>query len=256
MSSTGFSWDAAAISTLRAGWKDGLSTAEIARRLGTSKNAVVGKAHREGCEARPSPIAGRNGHGAAVVARRFWSAGSGSTLPPLQSLVAPSTVIAAPPRSNVLSPDEVAARHAARLVERRAEYAARVGYTPKKIKPARKRSSQTAPEPRSATVWTAPLEPAGRIRHSPFFSPNKNMRPVTASDEALIAEYITSKGVTRCPAAAVELTQASISAEDRAALSAHQAAMDKALLLSWKRRCAARGNAASKRAALRSRIQF
>lgn len=37
-------------------WKEGLSTAEIGRRLGISKNAVVGKAHRLNLPARPSPI--------------------------------------------------------------------------------------------------------------------------------------------------------------------------------------------------------
>lgn len=41
---------------LRALWGEGLSTAEIGRRLGVSKNAVVGKAHRLKLPARPSPI--------------------------------------------------------------------------------------------------------------------------------------------------------------------------------------------------------
>ncbi|MDQ5955521.1 MAG: GcrA cell cycle regulator [Patescibacteria group bacterium] len=35
---------------------EGLSTAEIGRRLGISKNAIVGKAHRLDLTARPSPI--------------------------------------------------------------------------------------------------------------------------------------------------------------------------------------------------------
>jgi len=41
---------------LRSLWSEGLSTAEIGRRLGVSKNAVVGKAHRLKLPARPSPI--------------------------------------------------------------------------------------------------------------------------------------------------------------------------------------------------------
>lgn len=41
-------WTPASIATLRQLWDDGLSTAEIGRRMGISKNAVIGKAHREG----------------------------------------------------------------------------------------------------------------------------------------------------------------------------------------------------------------
>ena len=37
-------------------WRQGLSTAEIGRRLGLTKNAVVGKAHRLSLEPRPSPL--------------------------------------------------------------------------------------------------------------------------------------------------------------------------------------------------------
>ncbi|MEO8714802.1 MAG: GcrA family cell cycle regulator [Acetobacteraceae bacterium] len=51
-----FDWTAAAIDRLRRLWADGHSTAEIGRRIGISKNAVVGKAHRLDFPARPSPI--------------------------------------------------------------------------------------------------------------------------------------------------------------------------------------------------------
>ena len=49
-------WNDSVIGRLRALWAEGHSTAEIGRRLGVSKNAVVGKAHRLSLEARPSPI--------------------------------------------------------------------------------------------------------------------------------------------------------------------------------------------------------
>jgi GcrA cell cycle regulator len=49
-------WTAEAIERLRALWAEGHSTAEIGRRMGISKNAVVGKAHRLNLSARPSPI--------------------------------------------------------------------------------------------------------------------------------------------------------------------------------------------------------
>ncbi len=37
-------------------WNEGLTTSEIGKRLGISKNAVVGKAHRMQLSSRPSPI--------------------------------------------------------------------------------------------------------------------------------------------------------------------------------------------------------
>lgn len=49
-------WSVEAIERLRALWAEGHSTAEIGRRMGISKNAVVGKAHRLNLPARPSPI--------------------------------------------------------------------------------------------------------------------------------------------------------------------------------------------------------
>ena len=49
-------WTAQAIEQLKALWAEGHSTAEIGRRMGVSKNAIVGKAHRLNLPARPSPI--------------------------------------------------------------------------------------------------------------------------------------------------------------------------------------------------------
>ena len=49
-------WTTEAIERLKALWAEGHSTAEIGRRMGISKNAVVGKAHRLNLPARPSPI--------------------------------------------------------------------------------------------------------------------------------------------------------------------------------------------------------
>ena len=48
-------------------WSEGLTTAEIGKLIGITKNAVVGKAHRLGLPARPSPIR-RQGSGRSVVA--------------------------------------------------------------------------------------------------------------------------------------------------------------------------------------------
>src|SRR5271165_3098824 len=73
-------WSDEVVARLRALWADGHSTAEIGRRLGVSKNAVVGKAHRLDLPARPSPIR-RDGTGSPRprAPRRV----TGPTLPPL-----------------------------------------------------------------------------------------------------------------------------------------------------------------------------
>ena len=49
-------WTQQRIEALSTLWSDGLSTAEIGRRLGITKNAVVGKAHRLSLSPRPSPV--------------------------------------------------------------------------------------------------------------------------------------------------------------------------------------------------------
>ena len=49
-------WTSENIARLKQLWAEGLSTAEIGRRMGVSKNAIVGKAHRLLLESRPSPI--------------------------------------------------------------------------------------------------------------------------------------------------------------------------------------------------------
>jgi len=79
-------WSDETISQLRALWTEGHSTAEIGRRLGVTKNAIVGKAHRLDLAARPSPI--RRDPDAAQVRRAAVRRVEGPTLPPLASAVA------------------------------------------------------------------------------------------------------------------------------------------------------------------------
>jgi GcrA cell cycle regulator len=52
------SWNGERIELLRALWDEGLSASQIAERLGegVTRNAVIGKAHRLGLTARPSPV--------------------------------------------------------------------------------------------------------------------------------------------------------------------------------------------------------
>jgi GcrA cell cycle regulator len=79
-------WTDDVIERLKALWAEGLSTAEIGRRLGISKNAVVGKAHRLSLTARPSPI--RRGPPGEAPKRPVTKRVTGPTLP---TMAAPPT---------------------------------------------------------------------------------------------------------------------------------------------------------------------
>ena len=108
-------WNEDAIARLRALWAEGHSTAEIGRRMGVSKNAVVGKAHRLNLPARPSPIR-REASGGTPPRPSAPRRVTGPTLPPLSAaeVVVPEPVrvastVAAPiaaeaPRAQVLRP--------------------------------------------------------------------------------------------------------------------------------------------------------
>uniref|UniRef100_UPI0023DF35A3 GcrA family cell cycle regulator n=1 Tax=Sphingomonas sp. GM_Shp_1 TaxID=2937381 RepID=UPI0023DF35A3 len=51
------SWTDERIDTLRTMWEAGQTASQIAEALGgVSRNAVIGKAHRLGLQARPSPV--------------------------------------------------------------------------------------------------------------------------------------------------------------------------------------------------------
>jgi GcrA cell cycle regulator len=77
-------WDDETIRLLRELWTQGHSTAEIGRRLGVSKNAIVGKAHRLELDARPSPIR-RDAVKPAADRPSPCLRAAGPTLPPLAS---------------------------------------------------------------------------------------------------------------------------------------------------------------------------
>lgn len=110
-------WTDETIARLRELWAEGHSTAEIGRRMGISKNAVVGKAHRLNLTARPSPIRreGEEPLPRTSVPRRV----TGPTLPPFVAaapvveppLPAPSPAVVVPraevPRAEVQRPHVV-----------------------------------------------------------------------------------------------------------------------------------------------------
>lgn len=100
-------WTAEAIERLRALWAEGHSTAEIGRRMGVSKNAVVGKAHRLNLPARPSPIRRE------AVAERPAQAAPAPRQPrpasPAPRSTLQPTLVSAPAPSPVVRPVAVAA---------------------------------------------------------------------------------------------------------------------------------------------------
>lgn len=81
-------WNDEAIARIRALWSEGHSTAEIGRRMGISKNAVVGKAHRLNLPARPSPIRRGSGEKRATTRSPIRRV-TGPTLPALQTVQRP-----------------------------------------------------------------------------------------------------------------------------------------------------------------------
>jgi GcrA cell cycle regulator len=102
-------WPSDRIIRLRALWDEGLSTAEIGRRLGVSKNSVVSKSHRLGLPGRPSPIRRRE-EGAPAPPRRAVAKVQGPTLPPMS---APAPIVLRDPlpvlRTELPRPKPVAA---------------------------------------------------------------------------------------------------------------------------------------------------
>jgi GcrA cell cycle regulator len=96
----GFDWNDETIGRLRVLWTEGHSTTEIGRRLGVSKNAVVGKSHRLKLEPRPSPIR-RDGSGRAPRPHRPRCPSLAELQSPLRSTPAwrptPVQTVPAPP---------------------------------------------------------------------------------------------------------------------------------------------------------------
>src|SRR3954466_10021133 len=91
-------WNEETIARIRALWAEGLSTAEIGRRMGITKNAVVGKAHRLNLPARPSPI--RRVPGEKAQRRGGAARGGAPTLPALDSVA--RQPVPTPPRQPVV----------------------------------------------------------------------------------------------------------------------------------------------------------
>lgn len=57
------SWTVEKVKELRELWQQGLTANEIAKKLGFTKNSIVGKVHRLALPPRPSPIKSKNADG-------------------------------------------------------------------------------------------------------------------------------------------------------------------------------------------------
>ncbi len=136
-------WTEETISRLRSLWQEGLSTAEIGRRLAVTKNAVVGKAHRLTLPPRPSPIRKASGENAGAPRPRRdpartlklvskppgarAPAAMPEPLPPEAAAGQPDTPVAAlrairplqPPAAQIAPDLELAASRSSQPVQRR-----------------------------------------------------------------------------------------------------------------------------------------
>ena len=108
------SWTEERIERLKKMWQDGATASQIADELGgVSRNAVIGKAHRLGLEARPSPVkpGEEKEHRAAAAAPAPTPAKAGAVPAdrPTPKTAAPAPQTAAPAQPTRAAPQRPAA---------------------------------------------------------------------------------------------------------------------------------------------------
>jgi GcrA cell cycle regulator len=103
------SWTEERIDQLKRLWGQGMTASQIADELGgVSRNAVIGKAHRLGLEARPSPVKGGDSNAASASSSASSTpAPEKAAAPPPRPAPAPAPAAPAPP------PEKAAAASAA-----------------------------------------------------------------------------------------------------------------------------------------------
>ena len=85
------SWTEERIDQLKRLWGQGMTASQIADDLGgVSRNAVIGKAHRLGLEARPSPVKGGADAASAASVTSTPSAPAAAAAPPPERIAAPA----------------------------------------------------------------------------------------------------------------------------------------------------------------------
>lgn len=141
------SWTDERIGTLRKMWEGGATASEIAAELGgVSRNAVIGKAHRLGLKARPSPVKANEKKKASAPAKKT---------------AAPATAPARP--TAAIEPRAEAAEPAERLAPRSAAPASRSGDNSGQAAS----PSQPVPNPQADLPKIVSVGPGGFLRQGP-----------------------------------------------------------------------------------------
>lgn len=105
------SWTEERIDQLKRLWGQGMTASQIAEDLGgVSRNAVIGKAHRLGLEARPSPV---KGGGDAAATAASGNAAAAPAAPPPEKAATPAPRPAPAPAPAPVSPPPAASAAAA-----------------------------------------------------------------------------------------------------------------------------------------------
>ena len=156
-------WTEETISRLRELWAEGLSTAEIGRRLSITKNAVVGKAHRLSLPPRPSPIRRGEKKQPAATPKAAAPAAASPTkaeATPEQTVQAVTAPVAAPqvekPVQAATAPQAAPEKPAAKV-----EKPAAAPRTPARPKPAISRISDPEPKKRRGPTCCWPIGDPG-----------------------------------------------------------------------------------------------
>ncbi len=140
------SWTDERIGTLRKMWEGGATASEIATELGgVSRNAVIGKAHRLGLKARPSPVKANEKKKAAAPVKK--------------PAVAPARPIAAEPHAEPAERHEAPERPAPRAA---APAAPRIDHDEDSATPV-----QAAPVPQENLPKIVSVGPGGFLRQGP-----------------------------------------------------------------------------------------
>lgn len=113
------SWTDERIETLKTMWEKGLTASQIAETLGgVSRNAVIGKAHRLGLQARPSPVKPHDADAKAAPTPR--DSAPVAAKPVAAPAPKPAPVVSTPPPAEVVpeaKPVEVAQASPAPVAE-------------------------------------------------------------------------------------------------------------------------------------------
>ncbi|MCC7394640.1 MAG: GcrA cell cycle regulator [Sphingomonadaceae bacterium] len=148
------SWTDERIDTLRTLWEKGLTASQIAESLGgVSRNAVIGKAHRLGLKARPSPVK---------------AAEDGAAARPAKTVAKP--VVARPPVAKPAAPRPAPTveRTPVRAAPERPSTANRAATAPSPApQAAPEASAPAAAQPKDDAPRMVSIGPGGFIRQGP-----------------------------------------------------------------------------------------